>query len=122
MLFGIVCSLFLLGTSICEAGVVRDFVDCKMCERNNRNFVPSQMLPIQSTVESFVNTSFLLNLRHNASVYRILFLYYLCATLGGNNPIPNFTRRVLENLQILFQEFVDGWIDNKKDNLILSKL
>lgn len=113
MLFGIVCSLFFLGTSICEAGVVRDVVDCKMCERNDRNYVPSQMLLIQSTVDAFVNNSFLLNLRHNVSVYRILFLYYLFATIGGNNPIPNFTRRVLDHLQILLQEFIDVWIDNK---------
>ena len=114
MLFVIVCSLLCMGTLVCEAGVIQDFINRKMCERNDRNYLPSQMLLIQSTVDAFVNNSGILNLSHNASVYRILFLYYLVATIGGNNPLSNFIRRTLDQLWIWLQEFIDGKINNSK--------
>lgn len=114
MLFVIVCSLFCMGTFVCEAGVIQDIINRKMCERNDRNYLPSQMLLIQSTVDAFVNNSWILNLSHNTSVYRILFLYYLFTTMGGNNPLSNFIRRVLNQFQIFLQEFFDKKTFNNK--------
>ncbi len=107
ILFVIGCSLFFMGASICEAGAVQDFIICKMCERNERNYVPSQMLLTQSKIDAFVNNSFILNRNHNGSVYRILFLYYLFDTIGGNNPIPILIRRILDFLQLKSQEFIN---------------
>ena len=93
VILAIFVSAVFCSTAVTNAGVVTEKWMIKRVARNG--YIPSYMWEVQCKADAWINSSLLLNLTpeiHNASLYRIMFLYYLISTIGGNNLIPNMLR------------------------------